>query len=323
MNEVKRSKKLISNAKSQARRQPRPPSIPRRCWGDCQDLLVELAAHVPNIWPAQGPSKRTKKGESLVERTGQPLITVRRNLKRLEGAGLIIRKVRDYGDRWDGTEYFLPWWQPLSDTPVSPGVARPLPLTLSGSCRSDRAVAAAQNELPTVSSPAEKKERGSSPNTTPLRGVVSDDDGSSSSPEAGWESNRLEAALAALGGGGQVHDPDPETGWCEGCERKHNRFPGLAEKGTGCVECGEDVPRLTGHLSGTSPIHIACEVSPSASQERAALEARLREVRTIERKEVQGARVLYDHTSQGVTYRMATFPDDYVFPDWWIREGCR
>lgn len=321
--------KLIKDAMIQARKLKRPEktedteAISRRCWLECQEVLVQMCHFLPNIWPAQGPSERTTEGETLVERTGIPLRTLQRHLIRLEDAGLITREARDGHGKWYGTHYTLPWLKgPYA--PKSPPTTRQTGGDYTPNLRlvdANLAVTTRQIGVPMTSSLREENEEPLSPSDS-----TNDDDGSSSSSTSNPAEDEGGAPVPALALGpalapgevrvwaserlvslGVQHEPD-EKGWCA-CGRKHN----LWTAPEGCSRCGCDLEALQGYLDGKLPICEDCALQPAAKRQRDADKARLREIKQFEYKQIVADRIKVPN-DRG--YNLVTWPAGYVFPKW-------
>jgi hypothetical protein len=93
---------MIREAKRLARKLKRPWSVRPAQWAVMQDVLVELANHVPEVRPTQ---------KGLAEKLGTYRAAIQRALDAAEANGLIERRVHDsFHGQWDGTEYRLLWW---------------------------------------------------------------------------------------------------------------------------------------------------------------------------------------------------------------------
>jgi hypothetical protein len=117
---------IIKQAQREARKLKRPWSVSHAKWAVVQDVLIELASHVPDVRPSQ---------EKLAKDLGTYRAAVRRALDVAEAHGFIERRPYEgYHGHWDATEYRLLWWSghtPLSSTSHHITVAQSEPRTVA------------------------------------------------------------------------------------------------------------------------------------------------------------------------------------------------
>lgn len=103
-------KDMIAEAQKGARKLQRPWSVSPAKWATVQRLLIELAYHVPHVFPSQ---------RRLATDLGTYRCAIQRDLDIAEAHGFIERREHTNDQRFNGTEYRLLWWSghtPLSGT---------------------------------------------------------------------------------------------------------------------------------------------------------------------------------------------------------------